>query len=326
MLTPEQRFARRLGGSTIAAALGVSRWKSPLDAYLEVRHEAPEVESSEDIDRGVFLEPSLLQWAKKKTGIEWVKPEMPIVSPLNQWFTFSPDGLSPDGREVLEIKAPHPRTRDDWGDEGSADVPIEYLLQGAWGVAITGAAGCHFAALIDGKLKLFRYVRDLDLELKLLSRASAFITEHVIPGKPPAPTYLDEENVRRIYPRDVLPRREWSSLNAAQQQIVADFVRLHAATAKASKELESLSVLVTDIIGDHSGITKLPPELGLDRIDWRAAKPSMHAGSWKSLAEELMQPLTAEQRSALLQRHLPAQGSRRLTVWAEKAAKKKVTR
>jgi hypothetical protein len=62
-----------------------------------------------------------------------------------------------------------------------------------------------------------------------------------------------------------------------QQQVVADYLRLVAAMKPVKLEVDSKEVLVQDIIGNTAGISRLPPELGFERIDWKTNKPAMHA-------------------------------------------------
>ncbi|MDX2014184.1 MAG: YqaJ viral recombinase family protein [Myxococcaceae bacterium] len=323
-LTPEQKAARKLGGSIIAAALGVSRYKTPLDAYFDIKGETPEYETTEDQDRGIFLEPALLEWSRKKTGIDWLKPSMPLVSRRSPWFTYSPDGIpAHGGNAILEIKAPGPFAAAEWGDEGTDQVPMEYLLQGAWGVMVTDTAECHFAALISGKLRLFKYVRDLELEERMVAKAQAFIANHVEPSVPPEPTYADFDHLSRMFPKHVKGKRlRWNDVDEAHQQIIADYLRLKVVAAQAKKELDSKEALIQFYMRDIESIYDLPPDLGFQRIDWKTNAPALHAGSWKSIAEELLAAKTTEEQEAIKARFMPPTGSRVFRAW-ENSKKRK---
>lgn len=315
MLTQEQKQARRLGGSMIAAALGLSRYKTPLDAYLDLRGEAPEVESNPNIERGEFLEPAITAWSTHRLGIDWWKPELSVVHPTNPYFTYSPDGIEKGATSsrILEVKAPGRNSAAEWGEDGTDQIPTEYLMQGAWGLAVTGRNECIFAALIDGELRIFKHVRDMELEGRLLERATNFIENHVKPGVPPEATFGDEKTLRRMYPRADAPHLAWNDLNSVQQSTVANFLALHGASAQAEREMESRKVLVQDIIKDASGIDGLPQELGFSRIDWKEAKPAMHSGSWKELATLLMSDKEPATQEALKKQFTPEVGSRRFT-------------
>ena len=320
MLTPEQKEARRLGGSTIAAALGLNRWKTPLDAYLDIRHEAPEVESNPNIERGNYLEPAIRDWSGARLGVKWATVDMPIAHPLQPWFTYSPDGIELKGPRLLEVKAPGPFSAHEWGEEGTDDIPQEYLLQGAWGLAITQQEECIFAALIGGELKIYRHVRDLALERKLINKAQAFITEHVLPGIPPPARYGDD--LRVVYPKEAnVPHLAWLDLNSVQQATVANYLRTTAQQAEAEQARDGAAVLVQDIIKEAPGIDGIPPELGYSRIDWKTTAPAMNAGTWKKLAERLLERAEPAEREELLKESLPTVGTRRFTPYKKKATK-----
>lgn len=295
----------------IAAAIGLNRYKTPLDAYLDVRKEAKEVEENPNTERGRFLEPAIRNWSAARLGVQqWEVPSLPLVHPDNPWFTYSPDGLT--SSQLLEVKSPGPFTAGDWGEQGTDDVPQEYLLQGVFGLAVTGRSECVFAALIGGELRIFKHVRDMELERKVLDKATAFIENHVIPGVPPPAQYGDD--LRVIYPKEGAgPRLKFSELNEAWKQTVADFCRVYIAVADATRELESRKVLVQDIIKDAPGIEGIPDELGISRIDWKTAAPAMNAGTWKAAALEAGGKLyqTPEALKQWLNNFTPTEGVRR---------------
>lgn len=298
----------------IAAAVGLSRYRTPLDAYLDVRHEAPEFEVNENMKRGTYLEDGIRRWSADRLSTTWDVPDMPIVHPGNAWFTYSPDGLEVGGKRLLEVKAPGKFAAEEWGEDGTDHVPLEYLLQGAWGLAITGRDEAVFAAPIGGELRIYRHVRDLELEGKLIAKATAFINEHVIPGIPPPAVYGDDATLRRMYPKNErVNMLEWETLNTLQQQTVRDFLHWHHLIGQATVERDSKAVLVQDLIKDASGITGLPPELGYSRIDWKTSKAAMNAGTWKKLAEALMAQMPAAEQKQLITNFTPAVGSRPFT-------------
>jgi hypothetical protein len=65
-LSKRESDVGRIGGAWIAAAIGLSEYSSPLDAYLRITGEVEDVVEGEAVDRGVFLEPALRQWHQYK--------------------------------------------------------------------------------------------------------------------------------------------------------------------------------------------------------------------------------------------------------------------
>ena len=63
--------ARRkgLGGSDIAAIMGISKWSTPRDSYLEKQGVAVD-EDNNAKERGRILETAIAQWYAEKNGFE----------------------------------------------------------------------------------------------------------------------------------------------------------------------------------------------------------------------------------------------------------------
>ncbi len=293
------RKARRIGGSSIAGILKKSKWRTPLDVYLELTDPASQVErSGEDIDRGNFLEPAIREWASKKTGLQFLKPASPVLTlPEWDWATVSPDGLNIVGEKVgtlLEIKAPR---RDDalfWGEQGTDEVPNDALFQTHWGMMVANAEAGVVAALIGGELRIYRVKRDREFEGKLLARAKDFVEQFVLPRVPPPAEYGDEANIRYLHPNNVKPHREWASLSPQEQVVVESYLTAWRARKDATDIEDQWKPVVEQMIADADGIT-----LPAGRIDWKVNGSA--STKWKQLAESLMQGMPDEERQKLEQ-------------------------
>jgi hypothetical protein len=276
---------RRIGGSMIAKVVGRSRWGTPLDAYLDLRGERPpEERTGEDIDRGNFLEPALREWAGKKLAVAFEKPTTSLVDPSWEWASVSPDGLSVlPPKTLLEIKAP--RRGDDWGEEGSDEVPTDALLQTHWGMMITGSESGVVAALLGGELRIFRVARDRELEAALMAKARQFVEAHVLPGVPPPATFGDDSAVLRMFPKSNGTKLAWDSLTPAGRDLIHGYLAAYREEKDAAARLERFEPEVKQLIGDAEGLV-LPPEVG-KRVDWK----SNATGStrWKDLALSLLE-------------------------------------
>ncbi len=334
-LTDEERAARKIGGSMIAKIVKKSKWGTPLDAYLELTGERPSVEKTgEDIDRGNFLEPSLLKWASKKIGRSFRKPQFGSKLKEWDWATVSPDGICIDDQlaglvpgevreiehadDLLEIKAPRRNDILSWGEEHSDEVPTDALLQTHWGVMVTNADRGWVAALLGGELKIFKIERDLDLEAKLLTAAKRFVEEHVIPRVPPPAEFGDDANVLYLHPRNSSPHRDWADLSEQEKFVVEAYLAAYKAESLAAKSLEGWEPAAKSIVGDAAGIN-LPAELGR-RIDW---KNNATAGTkWKQLAEHLLLKLPITEVQALTEQ-FKGEPSRVFRPWLNAAKKEK---
>ena len=291
-LTEQEQQGRRIGGSVIPKIVGVSRFGTALDAYRELTGEIRLDIESEDLDRGTFLEPALSRWAEKKLGDKFVKPSGTLVHPTLPFATYSPDGLAVEDQDLLlEIKSPG-RFADGWGEEGTDQVPDDYAVQVQWGMFVTGRKVAAVCALIDGRLKVYRLVADVELHGILAEKAQAFIEKHVDPRVPPPLTFGDHAYIKAKYPTNHRPPLVFDLLTPAQKDLVTDYVSQHRVAASESDALEALEVAMKEMIADHAGIEFSEPVLlpgrveRVKRIDWKQNAPSKKT-DWPSVAEYL---------------------------------------
>ena len=338
MLTQEHAALRRIGGSDIAAVMGLSRRRTPLEVWCDLRIRLrhlglvpfalradeteppplPESDTNESTDRGTYLEPGLRAWASKKLGIEWEHRPNWVITHSWEWATYSPDGLAP--KALLEIKSPEGVTAHEWGEQGTDQVPREHLCQGGWGCMVTDRPVCHYAALIGGELRLYRYERDPVFEAALLDGAKAFVENHLLPGIPPPPTYGDKQTVFRLYPRANGELLSWANLNDDQRDTIAGWVEMHEELALIGKAEDARSALVRTIIGDASGIIGLPPALGVERINFNNRAGGL---KYKGVVDELAAKflISDDDIAAIKARH-KSDDTRSLTIPPTKTAKK----
>ncbi len=199
MLTPEQKAARKtgIGGTDVAAILGLSPWKTPLDVYLEKTTEVPDIEATLKMDFGNIFERSILEAYTRKTGITVTYPKETILSQTRPYFRANVDGIGSDG-SVLDAK--NTSRRNDWGPEGSAEMPLHYLLQIAFYVHVLDAPEGRMIPFFGGDdLRVYVYKRDMELELKMVEKLDNFWLGHVVTRTPPDPTNLGD--VVKLFPK-----------------------------------------------------------------------------------------------------------------------------
>lgn len=192
--------ARRLGigGSDAAAILGLSRYATPLQIYLDkVGASTPRVDSDE-MRWGRTLEPLIVDEYARSREVE-VRRNVFATSPDRPWMFGSLDGMSADNR-VVEAKAVGFQKMHEWGEEGSDYVPTEYLIQVQHYMAVTGAESADVAALFGGqRFRIYTVARDAELIDTMVDRLQAF-WDRVLLRRPPAPEPEDASVMRLAYP------------------------------------------------------------------------------------------------------------------------------
>lgn len=148
--------AGKMTGSRIAAALGLSPWTSPFNLYHEMIGLEPEPLTAPAVEWGTRLESVIIQkYQDEHPGLK-VKGRAGVwQNAVREWQVCSPDALvvepGPHGRRalaVLEIKTS--RYADDWGEPGTAEIPVWYRCQALWMLDTLGLRYCHFGVLFSG--------------------------------------------------------------------------------------------------------------------------------------------------------------------------------
>lgn len=177
-----------IGGSDVAALMGLSRYKSPYEVWAEKvgTVEAPDLSGSQAVEWGNRLEPVV----KAKFSEE--HPQL-LVRRLNgiirsrerPWAQASLDYevRDPDeGWGVLEVKTVGLRRASDWDD----GVPVYYQTQVAHYLGVTGRPFADVAVLIGGQEFRDYRMRREDLDVDFVARAvDEFWQRHVAAGIPP---------------------------------------------------------------------------------------------------------------------------------------------
>jgi putative phage-type endonuclease len=202
MLSPEQIAARMtgLGGSDSAAALGLSRYKSAVDLFLEKRGEIAPVVESAPMRWGQLLEPAIRQEYAERTGRVVRLPTETLRHERLPFILAHPDGIT-DCRRLYEGKTA--RFADGWGEEGSDEIPNEYLLQVQHNMLVVGVFVADVAVLIGGSdFRLYEVPADPELQELIVAGESDF-WQRVEQNRQPAPDFESagiRETLRRLYP------------------------------------------------------------------------------------------------------------------------------
>jgi putative phage-type endonuclease len=228
--------ARRsgIGGSDAAAVLGLSRWRSPLDVYLDKTGEGGDTEDAPAMYWGRRLERVILEAYVEQTGLAVDAPVgvyRMLRSSERPWQLYSPDGMASD--RLIEIKTA--RTSEGWGEPGTDEVPDDYAIQVQHGMAVTGLQRCDVAVLIGGSdFRVYTVERDDALIAHLIAAEAAFWARVERRDPPPPRTYAE---ATRMWGRSSPPRAPvyaTDEAEAAHRELVA--VREQMATLTEREE------------------------------------------------------------------------------------------
>lgn len=178
-----------IGGSDIAAIMGLSPFKTAYQVYREKRKEVEDWQGNELTDWGKRMEPAIRQWYSDKTGRDVRLPDKIMYHPQHPFMLASLDGFTDDGR-VVEIKTA--RSGKDWGEPGTNQIPDYYAVQVHHYMTITGFQVADIPVSIAGSSPSL-YIVEADKEIsEMIIEACAKFWERVQSGNPPDPvTYAD---------------------------------------------------------------------------------------------------------------------------------------
>lgn len=191
--TPAWHSARRrcISASWAAAACGLSRYKTRLECYLWLKGLLDEAPESDAMRMGLRLEKVIQDEYTAKTGRHVAAAGSLYVHSDTPWIGASPDAFATgdDGDLwLLECKSLTWRLASELGDEGSDEVPIDWLLQVQQQMYVLDCRRADIAVLVDNRLRIFGVDRDDELIAEMLQQERD-LWERVQHDEPPAPDW-----------------------------------------------------------------------------------------------------------------------------------------
>lgn len=198
--------ARREGvtASEIAVVMGLSPYDSAFALYHRKRGELPDVEDTDAMERGRILEPYIAE------KFAQLYPEFHVMGdgrtlyahPERPWQMATPD------RRVYEAQArgePHllhmlpplavlecktdAGGSDEWGDEGTDQIPVHYRCQVLWQMDVLGVTAAYVALLPirSWKLRVYELAMDTDaaVDLKIMRDTAQCFLDDIRDGNAP---------------------------------------------------------------------------------------------------------------------------------------------
>ena len=173
-----------IGGSDAAVVCGVSRYKSPVELWMEKTGQLPAQEAGEAAYWGHQLEELVRTEFTKRTGIE-VEHRMELLRSDEHPFmqaNLDGTGVHPElGPCIFEAKTASAFKAGEWED----GIPDEYFLQVQHYMAVTGYKGTYIAALIGGNTFRWKFISRDEGLIAMLVQLEADFWQHVQNETPP---------------------------------------------------------------------------------------------------------------------------------------------
>lgn len=267
-----ERRKTGIGGSDVAAVLGVSKWKTPYQLWLDKTSDTVTEKENDLLHFGSVLEQVIADEYARRNNVKVLRrnqmyrhaehPE--LIANIDRYIV---------GGKILECKTCNAFASAKFG-EGGDEVPDEYLLQVQHYMHVTGYHSADLAVLIGGnEYRQFSLKYDADLAHYAADKCVEFWNDYVVPQVPPPATANDD--LVRYY-----NAKAGATITATEEiaTLIDEYKRLKGVEKEVKANLEAIATNVklfageNEIIQDVFGKTLATWKKGKDRatVDWKA--------------------------------------------------------
>lgn len=197
-----------IGGSDVAAIIGVSRWKTPLEMWmLKTGLKVDKPIDSIAAELGTELEDYVARRFMKETGKKVRRVNKPYVHPEKPYLQAHIDRDVVGEEALLECKTCTAWNAKAWDDD---EIPGDYIMQVYFYMLLTGYKKAYIAVLIGNSVfKWMELVWDETADAVIRSiyeRVVNFWENFVVPGVMPMDFKAKDEDVlEELYPTNKIP-------------------------------------------------------------------------------------------------------------------------
>jgi len=286
-----------IGGSDVASLLGISKWKSEIELWLDKTNQTNEPPlESEILMWGTIMEPILREHFSKVTGKPVVELKAMLQHPQYSFMLADVDGITIDDKgnpAILEIKTASEYKRSEFED----GIPVYYQTQVQHYLCVTGIKKAYVAVLIGGNtFRIHEVDADEELQSMLIMVEKEFwnkvqnMIRPEIDGSDTAKELLDSIYHGGILEEIIMPEEavEWVDI----------YIQACAEEDCVKEKKQNASNHLKEILGDYE-----------------KAKCLKHTVSWKSVSSDRLDTKALkEEQPEIYKKYVKTTTSRRFTV------------
>ena len=273
-----------IGGSDVAAILGISKWNSAISLWLDKTNQTNEpVEENEAMQWGTIMEPIIRKHFAEVTGKTVVEVKAMLQHPEHPFMLADVDGLTTDDEgnpAILEIKTASEYKRSEW----EKDIPSYYQTQVQHYLCVTGVQKAYVAVLIGGNsFNIYEVEADAEIQSMLIAVERKFwncVQNMIRPemdGSDAAKNLLDSLYHGGISEEIVMPDETIEYVDA--------YIEACAEEDNAKAKKQDAANHIKEIMGDYDKATCLGHSISWkpvssERLDSKAlkeAEPEIYA-------------------------------------------------
>lgn len=239
-----------IGGSEVAAILGQSTHKTPLQVWMLKQELVEPVESTPIMAFGNYFEPIMAEYFEELTGLKTRRVNTPFVHEEHDFLRANIDrqilnAEGVDGTGILELKTTNSHRLKSL--DGQYPLSWEYQVQ--WYLGITGYSYGYLFIYERDTCEFYEPIyieRDEELIEELQRRVTRWWNIHMIGGNRPAPQ--NEEDLLILHPNSSDGKVVEASPTAFQ--LYKELVEVRENKKALSEDETRLKNLLKDEIGD----------------------------------------------------------------------------
>lgn len=278
---------RVIGGSDVAAIVGVHPYRTQHDVWLE-KMGLQVVEENEAMYWGKVLEPIVLAEYERREGVTLTRFTFPSGFRRHATYTWmgaNLDAVVQDRPIGVDAKTAGIRQASRWGEPGTDDIPDEALLQMQWYLAVTEQyERWDVAVLLGQQYRIYRVLPNTDLQRTLVEICGEWWERYVLEKTPPPPdaSLSARRMLERLYPMHIEELRPADDL---ADTLARQYRQVDAQVNLLVRERDRLRNELCALIGDAAGLR------GADwRITWTAVR-GRTVTDWQAVAREVASDL-----------------------------------
>ncbi len=203
MLTSEQKEQRKLGlGATdCAAVMGLSPYRTPYELWMikTGRAEESAILNEDRLRLRHAHEETIAREYAFRHNVKLKRVNKTTIHKRLPFMLCNLDRVVIGQKRIIECKSSSGFMRNTWGENGSDEAPLYYILQVQHQLACSEYDDAEIAALIDiDDYRVFSQPRNEKIIEKIEAACENFWVNHVLKDIPPAPT--NRNDLKLMYP------------------------------------------------------------------------------------------------------------------------------
>ena len=272
--------SRFIGGSDMAAILGLSKYRTPVDVWLEKTGQATSQPPSLPMRFGQFAEEFIAQEYAKVTNQTTVIHKQPFIDVKHPYLAGHIDRFVLSKKQdlfsnkqklntnkLLECKTANPFLHQEWGEAGTDAIPMPYLVQCLWYLMLTGCHTADLAVLFgNSDFRIYTIAKNPDIELMLRTKACHFWKTYVL--EKVAPPAQSEEDCRTLF-TNAIPNK-FVQADEITLALIEELKTVHFELEKHTERLSTLKQAIMSTMQDAEELRAHDQVLAT----WKAPKPA----------------------------------------------------